>query len=80
MNTRFLSSAPQLERRLAKVNYPGRNRRAVYETADIFSSTVMSRARKLISDYAFRVAGGVEGAYADPGRGWEGWQGNGIID
>lgn len=29
----------------------------------------MSRACKLISDYAFRVAGGVEGAYADPGEG-----------
>lgn len=54
---------------IRKVNYRGRNRRAVYEIADIFSSTVMSRACKLISDYAFRVAGGVESAYADGGRG-----------
>lgn len=28
----------------------------------------MSQARKLISDYAFRVAGDVEGAYADSGE------------
>jgi len=61
-----------------EVNYRNQNRRAVYEIADIFSSTVMSRARKLISDYAFSCSRRHRGRLCGSGVG----QGSvdGIID